>query len=174
MFIRHEVGKIALDLEHQEVELLTQLYGQLHDLLAEGEMEVDSDPFIQLMRMDGPTSISEDPALARLFPNAYLSDDEAASDFRRFTEPDLRRKKLVSVREVLAQLRGYEELVLLHPDQVQNWLLSLNDLRLVLGTRIGVGEEDEELRDTEDPEQDPGYFLYDYLTYLQSTLVDVL
>jgi len=38
MFTRHEVGKIALDLEKQEIELLTQLYGQLHDLLAEGEM----------------------------------------------------------------------------------------------------------------------------------------
>jgi len=174
MFTRHEVGKIALDLEKQEIELLTQLYGQLHDLLAEGEMEVDSDPFIQLMSMDGPTSISSDPALARLFPDAYLSDDEAASDFRRFTEPDLRRKKLVCVREVLAQLRGYEELALLHPDQVQNWLLSLNDLRLVLGTRIGVGEEDEDLPEHADAEQDPGYFLYDYLTYLQGSLVDVL
>jgi hypothetical protein len=65
----------------------------------------------------------------------------------------------------------------------QYWLLSLNDLRLVLGTRIGVGEHDDDDDvevDQDDNEsateldRDPGFFLYDYLTYLQGTLIDVL
>jgi len=175
MFTRDDAGILLLDLESQELELLTQLYAQLHELLAHDEMEVDADPLIQLMNMNGPTSIPKDPALARLFPNAYLDDAEAASDFRRFTEPDLRRKKLACVRDVLAQLQTFEEVSSLDSNQGQNWLLSLNDLRLVLGTRIGVGEQDEEEDEPElDPERDPGYFLYDYLTYLQGTLIELL
>ena len=175
MFTRDDNGELVLDLEPQELELLTQLYGQLHELLADGEMEVDADPLVQLMNMDGPTSVPQDPALARLFPNAYLENEEAASDFRRFTEPDLRRKKLACVRDVLGQLQTFEEIAWLDSHQTQNWLLSLNDLRLVLGTRIGVGDRDEE-EDEEalDPERDPGFFLYDYLTYLQGTLIDLL
>lgn len=174
MFTR-DGSQVILDLEAQELELLTHLYGQLHELLAHDEMEVDADPFIQLMNMDGPTTEPQDPALARLFPNAYLEDEEAASDFRRFTEPDLRRKKLACVRDVLEQLQKFDEMLALDSHQTQNWLLSLNDLRLVLGTRIGVGEQDEEDEDQEpDPERDPGYFLYDYLTYLQGTLIDLL
>ena len=176
MFTRDDIGQIVLDLEGQELELLTQLYGQLHELLVHDEMEVDADPFIQLMNMDGPTSEPQDPALARLFPTAYLDNPEAASDFRRFTEPDLRRKKLACVRDVLSQLQTFDEIAWLDSHQTQNWLLSLNDLRLVLGTRIGVGEQDDEDEDDQevDPERDPGHFLYDYLTYLQGTLIELL
>jgi hypothetical protein len=174
MFSRDDAGSVMLELEAQELELLTHLYGQLHELLAHDEMEVDADPLIQLMNMDGPTSIPHDPALARLFPNAYLEDEDAASDFRRFTEPDLRRKKLACVRAVLSQLQTFDELAWLDAQETQNWLLSLNDLRLVLGTRIGVGEQDDEDDHVADVERDPGYFLYDYLTYLQGTLIDLL
>jgi hypothetical protein len=172
----HDGRQIILDLESQERELLTQLYGQLHELLAQDEMEVDSDPLIQLMNMDGPTAVPQDEALARLFPNAYLDDQEAASDFRRFTEPDLRRKKLSCVRDVLGQLQVFDAAYALDSEQAQSWLLSLNDLRLVLGTRIGVGEhnDDDEDESAIDSERDPGFFLYDYLTYLQGTLIDVL
>jgi len=171
----HDGKQVILDLESQELELLTQLYGQLHELLAHDEMEVDADPLIQLMNMDGPTVMPQDEALARLFPNAYLDDEEAASDFRRFTEPDLRRKKLSCVRDVLSQLQAFEVVLALDSEQTQSWLLSLNDLRLVLGTRIGIGERDDEDDDEAiDPERDPGFFLYDYLTYLQGTLIDLL
>jgi len=179
----HDGKQVILDLEAQELELLMQLYGQLHELLAQDEMEVDADPLIQLMNMDGPTAVPQDEALARLFPNAYLNDEEAASDFRRFTEPDLRRKKLSCVRDVLSQLQVIDAAHALDSDQTQSWLLSLNDLRLVLGTRIGVGEHDDdddvevEGEDDEsaiDLDRDPGFFLYDYLTYLQGTLIDVL
>lgn len=174
----HDGRQIILDLESQERELLTQLYGQLHELLAQDEMEVDSDPLIQLMNMDGPTAVPQDEALARLFPNAYLDDQEAASDFRRFTEPDLRRKKLSCVRDVLGQLQVFDAAHALDSEQTQSWLLSLNDLRLVLGTRIRVGEHSDDDEDDDesviDSERDPGFFLYDYLTYLQGTLIDVL
>jgi len=179
----HDGKQVILDLEAQELELLMQLYGQLHELLAQDEMEVDADPLIQSMNMDGPTAVPQDEALARLFPNAYLNDEEAASDFRRFTEPDLRRKKLSCVRDVLGQLQIFDAARALDSQQTQNWLLSLNDLRLVLGTRIGVGEhdDDDDLEVDQDDDEsaidldrDPGFFLYDYLTYLQGTLIDVL
>ena len=45
------------------------------------------------MDFSGPTSAPEDPVLARLFPTAYPDDEEAAAEFRRFTEGGLRDGK---------------------------------------------------------------------------------
>ena len=45
------------------------------------------------MDFSGPTAAPEDPVLARLFPTAYADDEEAASEFRRFTEAHAPRRE---------------------------------------------------------------------------------
>lgn len=178
MFGCTTAGDIWLELDDQERDLLLQLYGQLHELLAQDEMAIDGDPFVQMMNMDGPTQISDDAALARLFPNGYVGDEQASADFRRYTEPDLRRTKLTQVRDVMRQLTTFESQQLLQAQQAKAWLVSLNDLRLVIGTRIGISQQDDDAGDEDSeldsPTSDPGKFLYNYLTYLQGTLLDVM
>ena len=44
------------------------------------------------------------PVLARLLPDAYRDDTEAAGEFRRFTEQDLRSGKVAAARTVLDTL----------------------------------------------------------------------
>jgi hypothetical protein len=53
--------------------------------------------------------------------------------------------------------------------ELRAWLKSLNDLRLVLGVRIGITDDYRE-----ELVEDPGFHLYDYLTYLQGSLIDAL
>ena len=56
--------------------------------------------------------------------------------------------------------------------QASGWLTALNDLRLVLGTRLDVSEDLPDI-DADDPEA-PAYAVYDYLGYLLSEVVDAL
>ena len=98
-----------------------------------------------------------------------MDDEIAAADFRRYTEPDLRSEKLLNLGLVAQLLQSDTEKLELSEQQSNAWLRSLNDLRLVLGTRIGVGEDYRE-----EENDDPGFHLYDYLTYLQGSLIDAL
>ena len=56
------------------------------------------------MDFSGPTAEPEDPVLARLFPTAYPDDEEAAGEFRRFTEGALRDGKAAAAYAVIDTL----------------------------------------------------------------------
>lgn len=179
MFKRSIRGKVILNLNNDERIILADLYRQMQDLLETPDVPESTDPLAVLVGLDGPTEAPTDPAVARLFPAAYTDDALAAADFRRFTEPDLRSEKLFNLDLVSDLLETSEESPVgikteLNPAQVNAWLRSLNDLRLVLGTRIGIGETEDQGEQIEFDHDDPGYHLYDYLTYLQGTLIDAL
>lgn len=163
-------SKLTLKLDAAELGVLTQLFDQMAELLEDPDSENNSDPLAKLLNMSGSTQISEDPALARLFPDGYSGDEHASADFRRFTEQDLRAQKIAALsvaRETLAEFSGKSTVT---PQQAQHWLKALNDLRLVLGTRLEITDEDDRYRDSDEP----GIQLYNYLTYLQGTLIDAM
>ena len=92
-FQRHRrSGRVIATFTGFEADLLRSLTSQLVELLRNEAAVPDDtrDAFEALMDFSGPTSEPEDPVLARLFPSAYRDDDEAASEFRRFTEGSLR------------------------------------------------------------------------------------
>lgn len=169
MFKRSIRGKVTLNLNFDERKVLRELFTQMHELLELPEVPQETDPIAVLVGLDGPTEEPSDPAIARLFPSAYSDDADAAADFRRFTEPDLRNEKLTNLELVSDLLETDLERLELNNAQVNAWLRSLNDLRLVLGTRIGITDDYREKQST-----DPGLHLYDYLTYLQGTLIEAL
>ncbi len=169
MFSKSSNGKVTLNLSPDERNLLIDLYRQMHNLLETPDVPENDDPLAALVGLTGPRQEPTDPAVARLFPNAYLEDKDAAKDFRRYTEPDLRNEKLQNLDLATNSLEQISETIDLDALEVKAWLKSLNDLRLVLGTRIGISEDyREEMAD------DPGFHLYDYLTYLQGSLIDAL
>jgi hypothetical protein len=163
-------GKLTLKLDAAELGVLTQLFEQMSELLADTDSETSKDPPAVLLNMSGSTQISEDPALARLFPDGYSNDEHASADFRRFTEQDLRSQKvaaLATARKTLSEWKGKSGIT---QQQAQDWLKALNDLRLVLGTRLEITDEGE----TDFDADEPGIHLYNYLTYLQGTLIESL
>ena len=127
---------------------------------------------------DGPadTGTPEDPALARLLPDAYRDDAEAAGEFRRFTEHSLRTAKQENARIVLDTLPAGGGSVKLSGEQAQCWLRTLNDVRLALGVRLEVTEEFEQQWQDLDP-VDPrtaAFEVYAWLGGVQESLVQAL
>jgi len=107
---------------------------------------------------------SRDPSLRRLFPPAY--DD--ADDERGYRE--LAGDELLSGRrQALELLAATARSDRLSAEEADAWLRALNDLRLVLGTRLDV-QEDMQL----DRPKSPEHAVYIYLSWLQEQLVAAL
>jgi hypothetical protein len=167
-------GRVRLRMGSEEAAVVRLLMGQLLDLIGEGG-EHESFEGLPDLRLSENTSVSDDPVLARLFPDAYREDQDASAEFRRYTEGGLRETKRAAAKTVLATLGEGGEVVL-DPDEAQAWLRALNDLRLALGVRLDITEETlDQMRsfDWDDP-RNAGYAAYDWLTYLQESLVRAL
>ena len=124
----------------------------------------------------GGGALPDDPVLARLLPDAYSDNPEASGEFRRYTEPGLRSGKAAAARTVLATLPPSGGRVRLSEPEAQAWLRALNDVRLALGTRLGVTDDfDEQVADmgADDP-RSPYVGVYQWLAYLQESLVQAL
>ncbi|MFG2898597.1 DUF2017 domain-containing protein [Streptomyces zaomyceticus] len=181
-------GGAAVALDDVEISILRSLAVQLMELIGPGdEPAEDADPLAALFA-EGPSKPPSDPALKRLFPDAYGDDSEelraAASDFRRYTENDLRARKredaLVVVRALdalSAETAGEGGAVLkLTADESRAWLGALNDLRLTIGTRLEVtDEEGEQLYQLPDSDpRKPMVMAYLWLGALQESLIETL
>jgi hypothetical protein len=113
---------------------------------------------------------TEDPALERLFPPAYADDPERNAEYVELVREDLVSQRMTSLDVMEATIDEDR----LDEEQVAAWLGALNDLRLVLGTRLEVTEEmSEEGLPPGDP-RGPAFELYQYLTFLESEVVDAL
>jgi Domain of unknown function (DUF2017) len=125
---------------------------------------------------DGPAAPPDDPVLARLLPDAYGDDPEAAGEFRRYTEYGLRSGKVAAARTVLDTLPSSGGRIRLSAGDAEAWLRSLNDVRLSLGVLLGITEDYEREFSALDPADPREAYLhvYDWLTFLQETLVRAL
>jgi hypothetical protein len=134
------------------------------------------DDVAALLSNPGPAAPPDDPVLARLLPDAYRDDTEAAGEFRRFTEQELRSGKLAAAQTVLDTLPEEGGRVELTEEDGQVWLRALNDVRLALGVRLDITEDTAQRTQDLDPADPRSAYLwvYDWLTYLQETLVRAL
>jgi len=122
---------------------------------------------------------NDDPARARIFPRAYLDPTAEAqeAEWQELVHPELLRERLDALGLITVTLERAEPAgdwwqIALTPEEVQAWLGVLNDTRLVLGTRLGVTEDEREL-DPADP-QAGAHAMYHWLTWLQGDLVEAL
>lgn len=185
----------AIVLDPAEISILRSLTVQLLELIGPGPGEDASggepaDP-LEALFADGPSLPPSDPALARLFPSAYGGPDAPpdeqdrarAAEFRRYTEDELRSRKR---RDGLAVIRALDALdaderggamLRLGPEESQQWVVTLNDLRLAIGTRLEITEDQSTDQLLELPEEDPVkpmVLAYLWLGGLQETLVETL
>jgi hypothetical protein len=59
-------------------------------------------------------------------------------------------------------------------EEILAWLSALNDLRLVLGTKLGATEDTDPEDIAEDDPLAPSYALYHYLGWLEEQVVEAL
>ena len=143
---RQRDGTFSLRLPDPERDILRQLPGELRQLL-------DSD---------------DDPSLRRLFPPAYTDDVVKDAEYQML----MRRELLDRHRASLEVVERTIDAEVLSEDELSAWMAALNQLRLVLGTRLDVTEDMEEPSD-DDPTA-PAYALYAYLSFLQDQVVSAL
>ncbi|MFD8728097.1 DUF2017 domain-containing protein [Streptomyces sp. NPDC059611] len=192
-------GGAAVALDEVEISILRSLAVQLLELIGPGETPADGEDPLAALFAEGPSKPPSDPALARLFPDAYGGPDELtesdgkseeelrelSAEFRRFTETDLRSRKrddalaVVRTLDALTPVADGGAVLTLTAGECRSWLGSLNDLRLTIGTRLEVSDEDEgedgslyRLPDS-DPRK-PMVMAYLWLGALQETLVETL
>ncbi len=171
-FNRTLTGKIAGRLDPVEQALLRSLVLQLAQLLHETDDSASQDPLAQLVGIQELAERPEDPALLRLFPDAYRDDESAANDFRRYTQARLRETKTNRADAVIEILDRADNKIELSDAEAQSMLAVMNDTRLVLASRLGLTDELklDELLLTE-ADQGGAAHLYEWLTWLQETLV---
>ncbi|WP_432560797.1 DUF2017 domain-containing protein [Kineococcus sp. SYSU DK003] len=190
-FRRNRHGLFSLTLHASEADLLASLAREVVELLEvpeppsrtvdplQAELGLADLPGFDTpdLQTDGPTAPPEDEVLRRLLPDAYGEEEDprASADFRRFTERGLRERKAAAARGMLATLapvEGQGGRVQLDADGARTWLAALNDIRLALGTRLGVSDEGDPYAEL--AEDDPArwaWAVYDFTTHLQETLV---
>jgi hypothetical protein len=111
-------GGVNVDLPPDIRELLASLAKQLVELI------------------DDPDS-ADDPGMARLFPPASVDDPMEALGFEQLMGEALRAGK----RESAAVLRATATATHLNAEETLAWMRCLNDIRLLLGTRLNVQED---------------------------------
>jgi hypothetical protein len=146
---RNRKGEFRLRLPADERKALRAMPDQLRTLLVESP---------------------SDPSLHRLFPTAYQDDPEREEEYRELMRDELLEQHLSSLR-VMEETVDADRLT---EEQAVAWLSALNDLRLVLGTRLDVTEDTyAEQVDDRDP-RFPSLAMYSYLGFLEEQLVEAL
>ena len=148
LLTRGRDGRWTLHLGADERQLLAALAGELESM-------IDADP--------------DDPSLRRLHPTAYIDDEEREAGWQLLIGEELRTTR----RAQLEAVRSTAERTDLDDDEVQAWMQALNALRLVLGTRLDVSEDDEGLVRPDDPNA-AAYALYEFLGYMLERTVQSL
>ncbi|MEU8538594.1 DUF2017 domain-containing protein [Streptomyces sp. NPDC048717] len=201
-------GGAAVALDEVEISILRSLAVQLLELIGPGDEPAQGEDPLAALFAEGPSEPPADPALRRLFPDAYGNDTDelrqAAADFRRFTENDLRARKR---QDALAVVRSLDELsssgasgasgasgdgaaeaedqdggegggiLTLAPEGSRAWLGTLNDLRLTIASRLEITADEESELLYRLPDSDPRkpmVMAYLWLGGLQETLVETL
>src|SRR4051812_21674665 len=150
MKIQSTADGVALHFQRVEGELLIQLLGDTADAMHAGALADD------------------DAVQQRLFPAAYPDDADAERGFRELTEGALRSERIERAERCTAEMaaaparrRGLE--LMLDAEGAERWMRALNDVRLALGTRLEITEDDD--RDINPDDAGAGARMaYDWLT----------
>jgi len=111
-----------------------------------------------------------DRSTFRLFPPGYSQDLGRQVEYDRLMRDDLQASHLAAL-DTFRDTADAEEL---DQDQLSVWLRAINQIRLVLGTRLDVTHETNEDDFEEDELKGPAWSLYVYLGWLQQHMIEAL
>lgn len=150
---RQRDGSFRVELSEPEQILVKSLLAQLRTLL----------------KVEGGEAITETSGVRRLFPTAYPEREELEAEYRSMVHDDLLTQRLAAIDVVEDTIA----LPTVDEEQLSTWMRTLNDLRLVLGTRLDVSEDDTSPVDPDDPDA-PAWVAYGYLSGLLDDIVTAL
>lgn len=139
-------GSFHLRLNDDERDLVATLSAQLRELLVSDTTD----------------------GTERLFPPGYANDAERETEYHLLTHDELLQSRLAAVDIVEQSVTQ----TTLQEDELLAWMGAVNALRLVLGTRLDITEDMDEM-ELDDPRAG-AYAVYQYLTFLLAEIVDAL
>lgn len=140
-------GKYLLRLPEGEREVLRSLPAQLRQLLS-----------------------TDDASLRRLFPPAHADDPQANAEYTSLVRDDLMAERMARLELMETTIDAAR----LDEQELLAWLGVLNDLRLVLGTRLDVTEDMYEEEMPGDDPRAPAFELFRYLGFVEEQIVEAL
>ncbi len=146
MKFKRKNDKVRIDLQGSEGALLGTLLDDLALLL-------DADD-------------TSDPAIRRLYPDGYSEDPDGSREFRELVAEDLRSERTGRLQALRAEIASAGGRIELDDEGVDRWIRVINDVRLALGTRLGVTEDDDG-----GSSDDEAMDLYHWLSAVQENLV---
>ena len=142
---RKRNGRYVVQLDESVRQLLVSLADQLGELLVAG-----------------------DPAVVRLFPAPYGDDTERNEGYAALVVPELTERRLAALEVLRATAYETE----LDREQLEAWMRSINDARLVAGTVLDVDESGD--APTEEGPVADLYATYEFLGYVLEMIVQAL
>lgn len=174
---------VTTKMDRQESAVLRGLISQIDEMLRGRQDEAPKDELAELTGIrTGPSTAPDDPILSRLLPDFHRLDDErapskeeldSAAALRTLHEPELLDLKTGVAGVVLDTCPPAGGLVKLSLEQADAWLSALNDVRLALGTTLGVTEDMPDELPEDDP-RSPHLSVYHWLTWMQESMVTAL
>jgi hypothetical protein len=154
--VRRTSAGFVLDLDADEIHLLRRLVGEVRQLVTDGA--------------------SDDPKLQRLFPPAYSDDEAGETEYRRLMRDELVASRVAAIDAVEAVLSPADDPSVGGPARIvfdraglEALATSVNSVRLVLGTLLGIDDE------TDEPDSDvPEVALYHFLSWMLDGVVEAL
>ncbi|MBP2211006.1 hypothetical protein JOJ87_001350 [Rhodococcus ruber] len=177
--------KLRSEMDAHEASVLRSLVASVLGMLEERAAGAPQDDLAALTGLRTGNSAPPDvPALRRLLPDFHRPDadatvhpDDESADLngalRSLHEPDIIDAKLAAGAVILRTVPESGGKVVLTPEQADAWLYGLNDLRLALGTTLGIDDDTPEALDEDDPRA-PHLDVYHWLTWMQDSLVQAL
>lgn len=112
--------------------------------------------------------VSDAPEVRRLFPTAYVDDPERDKGFQVFAKDQLIEQRYTAVGVMQATVDSD----VLTEEELSAWMRIMNDMRLVLGTKLDVSEDDHEVDFEADDADDQAW--YHILGQLLGDIVEAL
>lgn len=174
---RRRFGKYVASFESAEAALIADLVDQVRQLFAHRRSESPDDPLAQLTGITvGSSRRPSDAALARLFPDFSADDADLSAGMRSLHEPSLLAAKDAAAMTLLDTLPRSGGQVRLDEATAVAWSQAINDVRLALGVRLEITDDDTDPPGADDPEspQAAMYSTYRWLSAVQDSLVTTL
>lgn len=172
---------VGILFEREEAAMLDQLVRQLIALMESySGTTLDPDPLFASLEVGGSEHPPDDPALARLFPDAFEDADDAAG-FRRVTEQGLINRKLQDAMRVASDLGagaadGRDDggvCVTICSQSFPAWARTLTAVRLAIAARIGLEQDDDHDRLIDEEETRGTVLVFDWLASLLEAVLAV-
>lgn len=177
---------VTTKIDRQEAAVLRGMVASIEEMLQARQSEAPQDELAALTGIrTGPSTTPDDPIMARLLPDFHRLDDgagdadgaaadpsyqDSAAALRSLHEPELLDRKTGVAAVVLDTCPPGGGRVTLTVEQADAWLSAINDVRLALGTTLGVSEDMPDQLPDDDPRA-PHLGVYHWLTWMQESLV---